>query len=61
MEVTGGFEESSFKGVARVPVMEWGKRDRTSRYMQSFKNFAKKRRTEKRVLVKGKVGFKKLF
>lgn len=42
MEVTGGFEESSFRGVARVPVMEWGKRDRTSRYMQSFKNFAKK-------------------
>lgn len=43
MEVTGGFEKSSFREAVMVLVMEWENRDWTSGYMQDFQGFLPKR------------------
>lgn len=42
MELTGGFEKSSFREVVRLLVMEWEDRDWTSGYMQDFQGFLPK-------------------
>lgn len=46
MEVTGGLEKSSFRGVLRG-WLEWENRDWTSGYMQDFQGFLPKRDGEK--------------
>lgn len=54
MELTGGFEKSSFREVVRVLVMEWENRDWTTGCMQDFQGCLPKKDGEtKWVLVKG--------
>lgn len=61
VEVTGGFEKSSFRGVVRVPVMERDKRDRTRGDMQSFKNFCKKEKDRERSISQRESGVSKVI